>query len=237
MIGRILAFSTRFLTGGTPRWRGCLPEKRQRIYFANHTSNLDFVLLWSALPTALRCRTRPVGAQDYWSTPIRSYLAKKVFRAVLIERQRVTRTNNPLTPMLSALADGDSLIIFPEGTRLPGDELGEFKPGLHYLAAARPDVELIPVFIDNLNRVLPKGEVKFGWARPEPSGWTAPLFHALYANDLPFNLTPSLHISLRSLIWVAFAAHLRGGLRTVVKVWFIIIGISTLLLALAAPSH
>lgn len=159
MIGRILAFSTRFLTGGTPRWRGCLPEKRQRIYFANHTSNLDFVLLWSALPTALRCRTRPVGAQDYWSTPIRSYLAKKVFRAVLIERQRVTRTNNPLTPMLSALADGDSLIIFPEGTRLPGDELGEFKPGLHYLAAARPDVELIPVFIDNLNRVLPKGEI------------------------------------------------------------------------------
>ena len=159
MIGRILAFSTRFLTGGTPRWRGCLPEKRQRIYFANHTSNLDFVLLWSALPTALRCRTRPVGAHDYGSTPIRGYLARNVFQAVLIERKGVTRANNPLTPMLNALADGDSLIIFPEGTRLAGDELGEFKPGLHYLASARPDVELIPVFIDNLNRVLPKGEI------------------------------------------------------------------------------
>jgi 1-acyl-sn-glycerol-3-phosphate acyltransferase len=159
MIGRILAFSTRFLTGGTPRWRGCLPGQKQRIYFANHTSNLDFVLLWSALPTALRQRTRPVGAQDYWTTPIRGYFARHVFRAVLIERKRVTRANNPLTPMLSALSDGDSLIIFPEGTRLAGDELGEFKPGLHYLAAARPDVELIPVFIDNLNRVLPKGEI------------------------------------------------------------------------------
>jgi 1-acyl-sn-glycerol-3-phosphate acyltransferase len=159
MIERILAFSTRFLTGGTPRWRGCLPEQKQRIYFANHTSNLDFVLLWSALPTALRRRTRPVGAQDYWSTPVRGYLARNVFRAVLIERKRVTRANNPLTPMLNALSDGDSLIIFPEGTRLPGDELGEFKPGLHYLAAARPDVELIPVYIDNLNRVLPKGEI------------------------------------------------------------------------------
>ena len=159
MIGRILAFSTRFLTGGTPRWAGCLPEKKQRIYFANHTSNLDFVLLWSALPTTLRRCTRPVGAQDYWSTPIRSYFARKVFRAVLIERKQVTRANNPLTPMLNALAEGDSLIIFPEGTRLPGDELGAFKPGLHYLASARPDVELIPVFIDNLNRVLPKGEI------------------------------------------------------------------------------
>jgi 1-acyl-sn-glycerol-3-phosphate acyltransferase len=159
MIGRLLAFTTRFLTGGTPRWRGCLPELRQRIYFANHTSNLDFVLLWSALPTKLRRKTRPVGAHDYWSTPIRGYLAKNVFRAVLIERKRVNRTNNPLTPMLNALADGDSLIIFPEGTRLPGGELGEFKAGLHHLASARPDVELIPVFLDNLNRVLPKGEI------------------------------------------------------------------------------
>ncbi len=159
MIGRLLAFTTRFLTGGTPRWNGCLPDRRQRIYFANHTSNLDFVLLWSALPTVLRKTTRPVGAKDYWSTRFRGYLAKHVFRAVLIERQRVTRANNPLTPMLEALAAGSSLIIFPEGTRLSGGDLGDFKPGLHYLAAARPDVELIPVFIDNLNRVLPKGEI------------------------------------------------------------------------------
>ena len=72
--------------------------------------------------------------------------------------------------------------------------------------------------------------LRFGWARPEPSGWTAPLFRALYANDLPFNLAPSLHISLRSLVWVAYAAHLRGRLRTLVKIWFILIGISTLLL-------
>ncbi len=72
--------------------------------------------------------------------------------------------------------------------------------------------------------------MKFGWERPEPSGWTAPLFRALYANDLPFNLAPSLHISLRSIVWVAYAGHLRGWLRTVVKVWFVLIGISTLLL-------
>ena len=71
--------------------------------------------------------------------------------------------------------------------------------------------------------------LKFGWDRPVPTGWTAPFFNALYANDQPFNMAPSLHISLRSLVWVALAAHLRGWLRTVVKVWFILIGISTLL--------
>ncbi len=71
--------------------------------------------------------------------------------------------------------------------------------------------------------------LKLALPRPEPSGWTAPLFHALYFNDLPYNLAPSLHISLRSLVWVFYGAHLTGWLRTVTKVWFILIGLSTLL--------
>ncbi|MEZ5384977.1 MAG: dual specificity protein phosphatase family protein [Prosthecobacter sp.] len=71
--------------------------------------------------------------------------------------------------------------------------------------------------------------LKLALPRPEPAGWTAPLFHALYFNDLPYNLAPSLHISLRSLVWVFYGAHLTGGLRRAVKVWFILIGLSTLL--------
>lgn len=71
--------------------------------------------------------------------------------------------------------------------------------------------------------------LKLGLPRPEPSGWTAPLFHALYHNDQPFNLAPSLHISLRSLVWVFYGAHLTGWLRKAVKIWFILIGASTLL--------
>jgi hypothetical protein len=71
--------------------------------------------------------------------------------------------------------------------------------------------------------------LKLGLPRPEPSGWTAPFFHALYFNDLPYNLAPSLHISLRSLVWVFYGARLTGHLRTAVKIWFILIGLSTLL--------
>jgi dolichol kinase len=71
--------------------------------------------------------------------------------------------------------------------------------------------------------------LKLALPRPEPVGWTAPLFHVLYFNDLPYNLAPSLHISLRSLVWVFYGAHLTGWLRTSVKVWFILIGLSTLL--------
>lgn len=159
MTARLIAFIVRLFTGARAHWLGCEPAPRLRIYFANHTSNLDFILLWVSLTEALRERTRPVAALDYWTTgKLRPWLASSVFRAVLIERRKVTRENNPLEPMCRALRDGDSLIIFPEGGRGPGGEIGEFKAGLHHLAREVPEAELIPVFIENLSRVLPKGE-------------------------------------------------------------------------------
>ena len=160
MTASILAWSTCFLTGVRARWLGCAPVAEQRVYFANHTSNLDFVLLWAVLPPELRKTTRPVGARDYWEGGgVREWLARRIFRAVLIERRAVTRGNNPLVPMLDALGGGESLILFPEGTRNPDGEVNPFKSGLFHLAKARPEVALVPVFIENLNRVLPKGEV------------------------------------------------------------------------------
>ncbi len=159
MIGAVAAGMVRLLTGAKSRWLGCEASNAQRVYFANHTSNLDFVLLWAVLPPECRENTRPVAAHDYWtSNRLRLYLARNVFRAVLIERKHVTRANNPLQPMLQALEQGSSLIIFPEGGRQEGAP-GEFKPGIYHLAKSKPHVEFIPVYIENLNRVLPKGEV------------------------------------------------------------------------------
>ena len=160
MTASCIAWFTRALTGVRARWQGCAPVAEQRVYFANHTSNLDIVLLWAALPGELRRKTRPVGARDYWQVGgVRGWLAASVFRAVLIERHNVTRENNPLVPMLDALRGGESLIIFPEGTRNPDGEVNPFKPGIFHVAKAQPEIALVPVFIENLNRVLPKGEV------------------------------------------------------------------------------
>lgn len=159
MIAPCAASLVRLLTGAKSRWIGCEPSERQRVYFANHTSNLDFVLLWASLPASLREKTRPVAAHDYWtSNALRLHLAETVFRAVLIERKHVTRANNPLAPMLTALGEGSSLIIFPEGGRQDGKP-AEFKTGIYHLAKAQPQLEFVPVYIENLNRVLPKGEV------------------------------------------------------------------------------
>lgn len=160
MNGQSLATIVRLFTGAQARWSGCGPETRQRVYFANHTSNLDFVLLWAALPRHLRSKTRPIAAHDYWTAaPHRQFLAEKIFRAVLIERKNVTRSNNPLKLMLAALDAQESLIIFPEGGRNAEGLVGEFKSGIYHLAKERPGVQFVPVWIDNLSRVLPKGEI------------------------------------------------------------------------------
>jgi len=156
----VVAAFFRAVCGARARWLGCEPSEQQRIYFANHTSHLDAIVLWATLPMALRARTRPVAAKDYWTANrLRVWLAEKVFRAVLIERRRVTASENPLRDMLSALDAGDSLILFPEGSRYAGLEPRPFKSGLYHLAKKRPKVEFIPVYLENLNRILPKGEI------------------------------------------------------------------------------
>jgi 1-acyl-sn-glycerol-3-phosphate acyltransferase len=158
-----LAISTfaRFMTAPRAIWQGIEPVPSQRVYFANHSSNGDFVLLWTALPTHLRRRTRPVAALDYWLTsPLRAFIGREVFNAVLIDRRPEARTEDPVAQMVDALDQGSSLIIFPEGKRNSSDEpLLPFKSGLYHLAKARPAVDLVPVWIANLNRVMPKGEV------------------------------------------------------------------------------
>lgn len=158
LVAAIVVGIARFLTGTAVRRVGFHPDERQRIYFANHASHLDFVVIWSALPPRLRALTRPVAAKDYWDKGFRRFLAHDIFNAVLIERDRVAGSRNPIEVLLDGLGDRHSLIIFPEGTRGDGVTIAPFKSGLYRLGKARPDVELIPVYIDNLNRVLPKGE-------------------------------------------------------------------------------
>jgi len=149
----------KLISGANVRWTGCVPDPHQRVYFANHTSNLDAAVIWASLPVEVRSLTRPVAARDYWTKgKVRPYLANNVFNAVLIDRHKISAHDNPIDHLLEALGQRYSLIIFPEGTRSMTGEIGAFKSGLYHLAKRRPDVEFVPVLIDNLNRILPKGE-------------------------------------------------------------------------------
>ena len=157
--GLALASLARLITGAQGHWHGAAPEAVQRIYFANHQSHFDWILLWAALPRDLRAATRPIAARDYWtSTQLKHWITREVFNAVYVSRER-RDDEDPLEPLLTALRNGDSLVIFPEGTRGHAAEPAAFKSGLFALAQAFPEVQLVPTWIDNVQRVMPKGEV------------------------------------------------------------------------------
>ena len=153
----LLTLLTRLLVGAYPQWQGCAPSRTQRIYFANHSSHMDAIVIWSSLPAELRAKTRPVAAKDYWEKgALRRRIAIKELKVVLIDRHHTAHAN-PLDPLIQALHEVSSLIIFPEGTRRPQPLPSPFKSGLWRLMREFPDVELIPVYIENLHRSMPKG--------------------------------------------------------------------------------
>src|SRR4029078_11457351 len=157
MPGTLLAVVARLLSGASVRWIDCQPDTCQRVYFANHTSHLDAIVLWSVLPTMLRPLTRPVAAKDYWEKGfVRRYMAR-TFNALLIDRTDIKVHQSPVDLMLREIGDNQSLIVFPEGSRNTESEIQEFKSGLYYLAKKRPDLELVPVHIDTLIGVLARG--------------------------------------------------------------------------------
>lgn len=175
----------RLLTGAQARWWGCPPKAEQRIYFANHQSHIDLVMIWAALPEELRSITRPIAARDYWAnTPFKRWITTEVFHAIYVERggsaaapmpaaaaagaqlemplsadPGTAEALAPLQPLIEALRSGDSIIIFPEGTRGHTGEPQKFKSGLYTLARMFPEAVLVPAWIDNVQRVMPKGEV------------------------------------------------------------------------------
>jgi 1-acyl-sn-glycerol-3-phosphate acyltransferase len=203
-LAAMIAAAARMISGVQVRWVDSEPDPRQAVYFANHSSHLDFVVLWSSLPAEVRALTRPVAAQDYWNGGLRRALAVNVFRAVLVARHAAkgegkeasadpNSADSAADPrlaidhMLEAMGDTESLILFPEGTRGTGEEVAAFKSGLYYLCRQRPGLRLIPVYLNNLNRILPKGEflpvpfiskLTFGPPMALDAGETKPAFLA-----------------------------------------------------------
>jgi 1-acyl-sn-glycerol-3-phosphate acyltransferase len=154
-----LILASRLLSGATVLWYDSQPDSCQRVYFANHTSHLDALVIWSALPSNIREKTRMVAAQDYWDAgPVRRYISRTLLNAVLIERENVSIKKTPIKVMMDEMQDEYSLILFPEGGRSQDGNLGEFKSGLYHLCKKRPDLELIPVYLNNLNGILPRGK-------------------------------------------------------------------------------
>lgn len=156
----ILAELVKLSTGAVIRYKNESVFTGIKVYYSNHTSHLDFLVIWASLPAEIRKGTVPAAAKDYWEKGIiRRFLAKNVFHAILIDRKELKFHESPIEKLLEAVKNGNSLIIFPEGTRSFDGKIGNFKNGIYYLAKENQDLEFVPVYVDNLNQILPKGEV------------------------------------------------------------------------------
>lgn len=159
MIANFLATLVRLATGVSvehvPAWTG-----KPCVFFANHGSNLDALVIWAALPREIREQTSPVAAMDYWTkNGLRRWISGKVFHAILLQRKgRSEHRTHPLQAVFENLEAGRSIIIFPEGTRSLDGKLQAFKPGIFHLKERFPELIMVPVSLQNLNRILPKGQ-------------------------------------------------------------------------------
>jgi 1-acyl-sn-glycerol-3-phosphate acyltransferase len=160
MMADLLAFLVRLATGvrvyEIDGWNG-----KPCVFFANHSSNLDALVIWAALPREIRMQTSPVAARDYWTkNAMRRWISSSVFRAVFLNRKgRPEDRSHPLDSVFEVLESGRSIIIFPEGTRSLEAVLFPFKSGIFHIREKFPECRMMPVSLQNLSRILPKGHV------------------------------------------------------------------------------
>ncbi|MCD7931949.1 MAG: 1-acyl-sn-glycerol-3-phosphate acyltransferase [Tannerellaceae bacterium] len=139
----------------------CLKKEDQFIIVANHNSHLDTISLLASLPGSLLWKVKPVAAEDYFgNTRLKAACSNYFINTLLIQRKGVKEEeNHPLTKMLTALEQGYSLILFPEGTRGEAEKMDRIKPGIARLLAARPGLKYVPVYLSGMGRSLPKGKI------------------------------------------------------------------------------
>lgn len=147
------------LIGVAVKGREHLRGGRPFILLSNHNSHMDTLVLLSLMPLRDLRWVRPVAAADYFcASRATGFFVSLLFNILPIQRKPVPGADSPIEVMASALQAGQSLILYPEGTRGKPEEMSRFHSGAARLMERFPDVPVLPVYLDGMGRILPKGE-------------------------------------------------------------------------------
>lgn len=124
-----------------------LPTEGPVVYVSNHQGYADIVVLCAALDTI---QMGFVAKKELDKVPLYGPWIHEI-RSVLIERDNPRESLKAILKGVKNIEEGYSMVIFPEGTRSQGPEMGEFKGGALKLAT-KPKVPIIPVTIDGTYR-------------------------------------------------------------------------------------
>jgi 1-acyl-sn-glycerol-3-phosphate acyltransferase len=136
-----------------------LKNKKQFILIANHNSHMDTMAIMSAIPSRYIHKVHPIAARDFFGGSLfKKILMRYLVNATLIKRDRDDPNNDPIDSMDKMLKKSRSLILFPEGSRGTPGVMTKFKKGLGYLIQRNPEINVIPVYLDNVYKTLPRGK-------------------------------------------------------------------------------
>ena len=139
---------------------GVLKTQKQYILIANHNSHLDSLAIMSAMPLSKVHKLHPIAAEDFFGDKsIKEFLMKHFVNAVLIPRKRPEKPGDPdaLQIMSDLLTKGDSIILYPEGTRGEPGVMQDFKKGIALMVQRHPEIPVVPIYLDGLHKSMPKG--------------------------------------------------------------------------------
>ncbi len=154
----ILPFTMWVWVGMNVWGKSNVPRKGPAIVVANHNSHFDTLAIMALFPRRMRSRIRPVAAEDYFANGgLMTWFSLSVLRGITIRRASGGGLEDPFAKCHEALAKGDILIVYPEGTRGKPEVLSDFKKGIAYLAARHSTVPVIPINLEGLGTVMGKG--------------------------------------------------------------------------------
>ncbi len=159
-------------------------SKGANIIVANHNSHIDTLLLMSLFPCSQILKIHPVAAADYFcNTKLKSFIFRTLLGLIPIQRKITKNTTKEelFKEINETLKKGETIIIYPEGTRGDDNTIKNFKSGVAHIAQMNPEVPIVPFYINGPDRILPRGAFMF-----------VPFIADVYASEpIKYDYTPT----------------------------------------------